>query len=126
METTVVLTVTNGTDLSALYEFLKHTTIKINSLDESSQYIEPELKTFKYRPTEAFKSFCGAECLNRNGYVSISFAYDYILSYAKRNGLHSYNLIKLDNTLMNVLNTTSTTLDEESLMNLLISHFPKV
>ena len=126
METTLVLTVTNGVDLSALYEFLKGTTIKINKHEELSSVIDPELKTFKYRPTEAFKSFCGAECLNRNGYVSISFAYDYILSYAKRHGLYSYNLIKLDNILMDVLNTSSTQLVEEDLMNLIISHFPRV
>jgi hypothetical protein len=123
MDTTVVLTVTNDVDLSALYEFLQTTSIQIkNSLSN----IDPELNVFQYKPTEAFKSFCGPECLNRLGYVSISFAYDYILSYAKRHGLHSYNLIKLDATLMNVLNTNVAKLDEADLMNLLICYFPKV
>lgn len=123
METTVVLTVTNDVDLSALYEFLQTTSIQIkNSLSN----IDSELKVFQYRPTEAFKSFCGPECLNRLGYVSISFAYDYIVSYAKRHGLYSYNFIKLDATLMDVLNTNVAKLDEPDLMDLLIRYFPKV
>lgn len=125
METTVVLTITNDFDLNALYEFLQGTNIKIKTLEESS-IIDPALKVFQYRPTEAFKSFCGPECLNRLGYVSISFAYDYIVSYAKRHGLHSYNLITLDATLMNVLNTSAIKLDETELMDLLIRYFPKV
>jgi len=123
MDTTVVLTVTNDVDLSALYEFLQTTSIQIkNSLSN----IDPELNAFQYKPTDSFKSFCGPECLNRHGYVSISFAHDYIVSYAKRHGLYSYNFIKLDATLMEVLNTSATKLDEPDLMDLLIRYFPKV
>ena len=127
METTILLTIKSQADLDVLYSFLKTTSIehKVQTYTESS-VDEPEFKQYIYAPTSDFKSFCGAENMNKFGHVSLRSAYDLIIMYAKNNGLYDYPYIDIDTVLKEALSVTEHSISTVDLVPLLKKLFKKI
>ena len=124
MEISMLLTITKKEDLNALHEFLKMTSIqtKVVSHTDTAEQLEPDLKTFNYLPTASFKEFCGAEHLNKLGYISLESAYNLILNYTKRRGQYQYPYIDIDSHLSDALGMTEHSL----LISELMAHLKKI
>ena len=127
METTILLTVKSQADLDALYSFLKTTSIehKIQTYNETS-VADPEFNQYIYAPTSDFKSFCGAENMNKFGHVSLQSAYDLIIMYAKNNGLYDYPYIDIDSVLKDILGLSEHSISACDLVPLLKKLFKKI
>jgi hypothetical protein len=127
METTILLTIKSQADLDALYSFLKTTSIdnKVQTYTDTS-VDEPEFKQYIYSPTSEFKSFCGAENMNKFGHVSLRSAYDLIITYAKNNGLYDYPYIDINVTLRDALGVTEHSISVSDLVPLLKKLFKKI
>jgi hypothetical protein len=59
------------------------------------------------QPTPAFKQFCGSEYLNAAGKISRASALDYVNLYVKNHRLREGEVVYLDATLQDVLQTQS-------------------
>ena len=127
METTILLTIKSQSDLDALYSFLKTTTIeyKVQTYTEAS-VADPEFKQYVYAPTSDFKSFCGAENMNKFGHVSLQSAYDLIIMYAKNNGLYEYPYIDIDSVLKEALSVNEHSISVSDLVPLLKKLYKKI
>lgn len=128
METTILLTIKSQADLDALYSFLKMTSIehKVQTYTETSVVDDPDFKQYIYSPSSNFKSFCGAENMNRFGHVSLKSAYDLIIMYAKNNGLYDYPYIDIDTVLKEALSVTEHSISTVDLVPLLKKLFKKI
>ena len=104
MDTQILLKVHSISDLQKLNEFLETTSIASKIVSSNVPY-EPTDLYYHYKPTQEFKDFCGGECLNRYGLISLNSAKELVLQYAMRQGLHNSTTIILDQTLTTVLNT---------------------
>jgi len=125
METIINLTITNNEDLDKLYNFLKGTNIQMKVLHSNMVLMTSEMKKYDYIPTEEFKNFCGSENLNRDGYISISSAYNFVILYAKQRSIYFPTHIDLDKTLIEVLKTNHHTLKHSELMDIIINLFKR-
>jgi hypothetical protein len=128
METTILLTIKSQADLDALYNFLKTTSIeqKVQTYTETSVVDDPEFNKYIYSPSSDFKSFCGAENMNKFGYVSLQSAYNLIIVYAKNNGLYDYPYIDIDSVLKEALSVNDHSISVSDLAPLLKKLFKKI
>jgi hypothetical protein len=109
MEAKLILTISNKAEYERLGEFLKGTTIQAKLLsyitEPTVSLSDEELRSFKYLPNPDFKTFCGSENLNAQGYISLEAAYNLVLEYGKGNSLYYQTHIDLDRTLAEALNS---------------------
>ena len=124
MDTQILLKVSSVSDLEKLNAFLEST--NITSKVVSSNVIPEMIDHFyTYKPTQEFKDFCGSECLNRFGLISLNSAKEIVLQYSKRNALYNSTTIVLDQTLTKILNTNDREISHEEIFNRIKELFKK-
>ena len=114
MDTQVLLKVTSISDLQKLNEFLETTSIS-SKVMTSNVSATLDDHYYNYKPTQEFKDFCGGECLNRYGLISLASAKAMIVHYATKNGLYTPTTILMDDTLRKILATTGREVSYEEL-----------
>jgi hypothetical protein len=124
MDTQILLKVSSIADLQKLNEFLETTSIPYKIVSSNAPYGLTD-HYYTYKPTQEFKDFCGGECLNRYGLISLTSAKELILQYAKRQGLHNATTILLDDTLKNILKTVDREISHEDVYQLIKGLFSK-
>lgn len=124
MDTQILLKVSSLSDLEKLNAFLESTSISSKIVSSNAS---PDLNDhlYIYTPTQVFKDFCGSECLNRYGCISLSSAKEMVLHYAKRNGLYNATTILVDHTISKILNTNEREISHEDVYTNLKSLFKK-
>jgi len=124
MDTQILLKVISVSDLEKLNAFLESTAIssKIVSSNATPEMID---HFYSYKPTQEFRDFCGGECLNRYGLISLNSAKELVLHYAKRNTLYNSTTIVLDQTLTKILNSSERELSHEDVYNRIKELFKK-
>jgi len=76
------------------------------------------------KPTPEFARECGRENLNKNGFISKSWAYQFIMNQIKVRGIPVVDdIIYVDNYLQKVLNINSVKIDKYELIHLLDTLF---
>lgn len=124
MDAQILLKVNSLSDFQKLNEFLETTSIASKIVSSNVSY-ELSDHYYAYKPTQEFKDFCGGECLNRFGLISLSSAKEAVLQHAKRNALYNSTTILVDNTLSKVLNTTEREISHEDVYTRIKDLFKK-
>ena len=124
MDTQILLKVSNISDLQKLNEFLETTGIasKIVSSNAPPELID---HFYNYKPTQEFKDFCGGECLNRYGFISLSSANSLIIHYAQQKGLYNSTTILMDTTLAKVLDLSEREVSHDDIYSRIKGLFTK-
>ncbi len=83
----------------------------------------PELDSYCYKPSPAFKTFCGAEYCNKDALISLRSAEQSILQYAQLNKLEGGGMIHVDEVLAEALNTNEAQIPKMNLIGFLRDMF---
>jgi len=88
--------------------------------DSNIGEIDCLLSDIYYEPTPEFTKECGKENLNKNGFISKSWAYQFIMKQIKIRGISVIDdIIYVDDYLQKLLGTNSVKIDKYELIDLI-------